>query len=97
MTVCAASTASVPRVHITLPAISSLTGKMRLSYPDRPYLNEFEMETEIDADRIIDALAAEGILAGVATAPRRLLIAVTEMRTPQEIDRYIETVKALQS
>lgn len=74
-----------------------LTGKMRLAYPDRPYLNEFEMETEIDADRIIDALAAQGILAGVSTAPRRLLIAVTEMRTPQEIDRYIETVKALQS
>lgn len=74
-----------------------LTGKMRLAYPDRPYLNEFEMETEIDADKIIDALAAEGILAGVTTAPRRLLIAVTEMRTPQEIDRYIETVKALQS
>jgi len=72
-----------------------LTGKMRLSYPGRPYLNEFEMTTLIDADRIVDALASAGILAGVATAPDRLLVAVTEMRTRDEINRYIETVKAL--
>lgn len=69
---------------------------MRLTYPGRPFLNEFEMTTAVPADKIIDALAAEGILAGVATAPDRLLIAVTEMRTPDEINRYVETVKALQ-
>ncbi len=74
-----------------------LTGKMRLTYPDRPFLNEFEMTTSLDAGEIIDALAGAGILAGVATAPDRLLIAVTEMRTPEELNRYVETVKALQS
>ena len=74
-----------------------LTGKMRLTYPDRPFLNEFEMTTSVDAGEIIDALAEAGILAGVATAPDRLLIAVTEMRTPEELNRYVETVKALQS
>lgn len=72
-----------------------MTGKMKLTYPGRPYLNEFEMTTGSDTAVIIDALAAAGILAGVATAPDRLLIAVTEMRTPQEITRYIETVKSL--
>ena len=72
-----------------------LTGRMRLAYPDRPFLNEFEMTTDVPADKVIDALAAEGILAGVATAPDRLLIAVTEMRTADEINRYISTVKAL--
>ena len=71
------------------------TGKMRLTYPGRPFLNEFEMTTAVPADKVIDALAAEGILAGVATAPDRLLIAVTEMRTPDEINRYVETVKAM--
>lgn len=71
------------------------TGKMKLTYPDRPFLNEFEMTTTVNANTIIDALADVGILAGVATAPNRLLIAVTEMRTPEEINRYIETVKAL--
>jgi glycine dehydrogenase subunit 1 len=79
-----------------LAAELELTGKMRLTYPGRPFLNEFEMTTAVPADKIIDALAAEGILAGVATAPDRLLIAVTEMRTPDEINRYVETVKALQ-
>ncbi|MDE5657597.1 MAG: glycine dehydrogenase, partial [Muribaculaceae bacterium] len=74
-----------------------LTGKMRLAYPGRPFLNEFEMTTSVDAGEIIDALAEAGILAGVATAPDRLLIAVTEMRTPEELNRYVETVKALQS
>lgn len=72
-----------------------LTGKMRLSFPDRPFLNEFEMTTSIPAEKIIDALADKGILAGVATAPDRLLVAVTEMRTADEINRYISTVKAL--
>lgn len=72
-----------------------LTEKMRLTYPDKPFLNEFEMTTSVPAPRVIDALSGAGILAGVATAPDRLLIAVTEMRTPDEINRYIETVKAL--
>ncbi|MDE6317739.1 MAG: aminomethyl-transferring glycine dehydrogenase subunit GcvPA [Muribaculaceae bacterium] len=72
-----------------------MTGKMSLTYPGRPFLNEFEMTTRIDTRRIIDVLADAGILAGVATAPDRLLIAVTEMRSPDEINRYIETVKAL--
>lgn len=72
-----------------------LTGKMMLSYPDRPYLNEFEMTTKIDAAEIIDALAKKGILGGVATAPDKLLVAVTEMRSMEEINRYIETVKSL--
>lgn len=72
-----------------------MTGKMSLTYPDRPFLNEFEMTTRVDTQRIIDVLADAGILAGVATAPDRLLIAVTEMRSPDEINRYIETVKAL--
>lgn len=73
----------------------TLTGKMRLTYPDRPYLNEFEMTTTVDTDTIIDALARVGILAGVARGKHQLLIAVTEMRTPDEINRYVETVKTL--
>lgn len=71
------------------------TGKMKLTYPNHPFLNEFEMTTSIDTETIIDALAKVGILAGVATAPNKLLIAVTEMRTEEEINRYVETVKAL--
>lgn len=72
-----------------------LTGKMMLTYPDRPFFNEFEMTTTIDADKIIDALAEKGILGGVATAHDKLLVAVTEMRSREEIERYIETVKSL--
>lgn len=78
-----------------LAAELAATGKMSLAYPHLPFLNEFEMTTTAAADDVVDALARVGILAGVATGPHRLLIAVTEMRTADEINRYVQSVKDL--
>ena len=78
-----------------LAAELAATGKMSLAYPHLPFLNEFEMTTTVGADEVVDALARAGILAGVATGPHRLLIAVTEMRTADEINRYVQSVKDL--
>ena len=86
---------SAAGAHYLAEALAA-TGNMKLTYPGKPYLNEFEMTTVLPADAIIDALASEGILAGVATGEHQLRVAVTEMRTAEEINKYIETVKTLE-
>ncbi|MDE7135246.1 MAG: glycine dehydrogenase, partial [Muribaculaceae bacterium] len=71
------------------------TGRMRLAYPGKPYLNEFEMIYDGDLDMLIDALADEGILGGVKTPDGNLLIAVTEMQSAADMDRYVDIVNNL--
>lgn len=71
------------------------TGKMRLAYPSMPFLNEFEMETELDIDLIRRKAAEHGILAGVKTAPNRLLLAVTERQTKKQLDEFVSIVASL--
>lgn len=76
------------------------TGTMKLKYADKPYLNEFAMEITDDgltADRIIDACVSEGILAGVKLSDSSILIAATEMCSPDDIGRYVSTIKNLKS
>lgn len=70
------------------------TGKMRLTYPDKPFINEFAM-TMADGyttGALLQALREQGILGGVAVDDTEIIIAVTEKRTPVEIDQYIQTV-----
>lgn len=71
------------------------TGKMRLAYPDAPFLNEFEMVCDSDIDLLLDRLAEVGILGGVKTPSGNLLVAVTEMQTVADLDRYVDIVNQL--
>lgn len=73
------------------------TGRMKLKYPDRPFIDEavFEIADGLDADTILDAAAGEGILAGIKLDDRRLLVAVTEMQTPADIERYANLIASL--
>ncbi len=71
------------------------TGQMKLKYPERPFLNEFLMSTDIDVDDLIARCVAEGILPGVKTSEGEILIAVTEINTRKEIDRLVEIVKSV--
>lgn len=72
------------------------TGKVKDAFPGQPILNEFEVETiGIDADAVIKAGIEQGILAGVKTDDNRLLIAVTERRTPEQINRLVNLFKSL--
>lgn len=68
------------------------TGKMKSLYPGEPVLNEFEMTTEESAAALIERCAKEGILAGTATGEHSILIAVTEMQTVADMDRYAALV-----
>lgn len=71
------------------------TGKVRLKYPDKAFLNEFAIEvTEpLTADTFLAALAAEGILGGIKLTDDSVLVATTEMCTPDDVRRYVSTVK----
>lgn len=73
------------------------TGQMHLSYPDKPYLNEFRMTLRdgLTTHAVLRSLADNGILGGVPVDEREMLIAVTERRTPEEIFRYESIVKTL--
>lgn len=71
------------------------TGKARLVYPDRPFLNEFAVKIDGSADELIRRAAEAGILAGVKLDDSTLLVAATEMQTDADIDKYIEIVNNL--
>ena len=73
------------------------TGKMRLTYPGKPFLNEFRITLAdgLDTTHVLEALCDAGILGGVAIDDRDMIIACTETRTPADIDRYVSTIKNL--
>jgi glycine dehydrogenase subunit 1 len=73
------------------------TGKMHLTYPNRPYLNEFTMTVDesLSSQKVLDTLAANGILGGVALGNRQIIIAATEKRTDVDIEKYVEIINNL--
>lgn len=73
------------------------TGRMRMSFSGQPFVNEFAMDTDFDVADLEAACLEQGILCGVKIAPRRILIAVTEMQTREDMNRMIETVKKMKS
>lgn len=80
-----------------LAARLEATGKLRLSHPDKPFLNEFKMAVAdgYTTAQVLDALAAAGILGGVAVDEREMIIAATEKRTDADIDLYVSTIQNL--
>jgi glycine dehydrogenase subunit 1 len=85
---------SASGAHYAAERIAGLKG-YRLTY-DAPFFHEFTVTCPRPAAEIIASARREGILAGVPLArfcPRRandLLIAVTEKRTKEEVDRLVE-------
>ena len=70
------------------------TGKCTMAF-DKPFFNEFAVRTTVPACKVLDALANEGILGGVCVADDMLLVCVTEQRTKEEIDKFVETVNKI--
>ena len=64
-----------------------------------PFFNEFVLQCDQPADRVLARLAKRGICGGVLLArfypqmDSRILVAVTEKRTRDELDAYIEAVQ----
>ncbi len=75
----------------TRESVLAIEGVVPLA--DRAVLREFAVTTPVPPETVVDRMAEEGFLAGVALpeeyGPRGLLIAVTERRTREEIDRFV--------
>lgn len=71
------------------------TGKMRLTYPSKPWLNEFVMTCDFPVDTLIDRCVDQGILPGIKLSDSEILIAVTEMQTRADMDRLVAVVASL--
>ena len=64
------------------------TGKFHLVY-DKPFFNEFLVRYDRNLDELFSFYMMNGILPGVKMSDGSLLIAVTENRTKEEIDRFL--------
>ncbi|MCM1519922.1 MAG: aminomethyl-transferring glycine dehydrogenase subunit GcvPA [Lachnoclostridium sp.] len=78
-----------------LAAQLEAAGVASLKYKGKPFLNEFEVDLTVDADTVIEYCAGRGVLAGVKTGSRSLLIAVTEKRSRKEIDELVDLFVSL--
>jgi len=79
-----------------LLATLTAAGKCRLRFPDKPFLNEFLLETDIDIDAFIRRCIDEaGILPGIKVGKNCLLMAATEMQTKEDVDTLVEIYKTM--
>lgn len=74
------------------------TGRCRLAFPDKPFLNEFLLDVDgnISVDLFIERCIREaGILPGIRVDGNRILMACTEMQTRDDVCRLVEIFKSL--
>jgi glycine dehydrogenase subunit 1 len=62
-----------------------------LRYPDAPFLWEFAVELP-DVATANDALSKAGMVGGLDLGDGAMLVAVTEKRTKDELDAFVEVV-----
>jgi glycine dehydrogenase subunit 1 len=84
------------KAHDLAQRIASIKG-FALMF-DRPFFKEFAVSCPAPPQTIIDALRKEKIFAGIRLSRfdygmDGLLVAVTEKRTKEEMDRYVEALK----
>ena len=60
---------------------------------DGPFFHEFVTTTPLPCDRVVEILAAEGILSGLPLAEDRMLWCVTEAVRKEELDLAIDRLK----
>ena len=65
------------------------TGHFALVYPDKPFFNEFVVRYDGNVDALLQRALDAGIFAGIKLADDQLMLAVTEKRTKEEIDRLV--------
>ncbi len=88
---------NLQKAHYLAERISKLPGfALRFS---GPFFNEFVVQTRKKPTRLLKALHDEGFLGGLDLAPyelldgNNLLVAVTEKRTRDEMDRFVKVLK----
>ncbi len=85
------------KAHYLQKKINELNS-FKLKY-NKPFFNEFLIETRIDANIINKSLFNEGFIGGLCLSrfdeskSNQLLIAVTEKRTKNEMDRFVKVLQ----
>ena len=64
-----------------------------VSVENKTFFNEFTVKLPKDSKNVVEKLAAEGIIAGLALDDNKLLVAATEMVTDQDIDSFVSQLK----
>jgi glycine dehydrogenase subunit 1 len=87
---------SFEKAHYLASRIKELPGFSLLN--DKPFYKEFLIKTPVSPATIIEEATKAGILAGIDTArfpecKQGLLVAVTEKRTKEEMDNFIDLLK----
>ncbi len=60
-----------------------------------PYFKEFTLKLPVDADTVINKAAEEKIFAGLKVDQNKILMAVTEKRTKEEMDKLVDLFKSI--
>ena len=90
-----AATRSCDGAHYLAQQLTA-NGHFRMTYPGE-FLNEFCVDYDGDVEALLGHLASQGILGGVKTGEHTLMVAVTEKRTKEEIDRLVELATGFQA
>ena len=69
------------------------TGKFAEAFPGKPFLKEFTLKTDLDIEKLNAYLADNGFMGGVKTGEKLCTFAVTEKRSREEIDRFVELIE----
>lgn len=62
---------------------------------NQTFFNEFVVTLPNNADKVVKALAEEGVIAGYALDENRLLVAATEVTTEEDIEIFVRALKEL--
>jgi glycine dehydrogenase subunit 1 len=80
------------RTHYARQELTAIDGVHALH--DQPVVREFALKLDAPVDKVIERCAAEGVAAGLPLEGDGLLVAITEQRSKQDIDRLASTLKA---
>lgn len=72
------------------------TGTAEPMFPGRPFLNEFAIRTVRPVSDIMSDALSAGILPGVRLGDHELLVAVTEMQTPAQMQQLVNLISGVE-
>lgn len=69
------------------------TGLFAEAFSGKPFVKEFTLKTDLDLPGLEKRLAQEGFMGGIDMGGGLVAFAVTENRSKEEIDRFVETIE----
>ena len=93
---------SLNRAHYLAEKLVKIPG-VKLAFPQQAYFNEFTIALEQPAKLVLEKLKHRGILGGIGLElfypdlKNCFIAAVTEMNTPEELDTYVDELRAILS